>query len=257
MDLDQALQTFLAESRELLEDMEQALLEVGQGAGDAEGVNAIFRAAHTIKGSAGLFGLDRIVAFTHVVESALDRVRRGELALDEHLIATLLACRDHLGALIDAVADTGRDEAMSLEAPGASLLAQLRERLGDPAPAAASADLATTAASAGTDGGPAELWHLSLRFGANVLRDGMDPLAFLRYLDRVGSLRGVAVLDDALPAAAAMEPEACYLGFEVALESAADKAAIENVFEFVRDDLELRILPPHSRLAEYLRHTCG
>lgn len=126
----------------------------------------------------------------------------------------------------------------------------MRERLGEPAAAAATDEPAPFAAAAGVD---AELWHLSLRFGPNVLRDGMDPLAFLRYLERVGSIRGVAVLDDALPEPAAMEPEACYLGFEVALESAADKAAIESVFEFVRDDLQLRILPPHSRLAEYLR----
>jgi two-component system chemotaxis sensor kinase CheA len=54
-------------------------------------VNAIFRAAHTIKGSSGLFSLDHVVAFTHVVESVLDRVRGGKLAMGDELVATLLA----------------------------------------------------------------------------------------------------------------------------------------------------------------------
>ncbi|MDE2279741.1 MAG: Hpt domain-containing protein, partial [Xanthomonadaceae bacterium] len=102
MELEQALQTFIAESRELLEDMEAALLAVGQTDDPSEAVNAIFRAAHTIKGSSGLFGLDDIVAFTHVAESVLDRVRNGELTLDGELVALLLACRDHIGALVDA-----------------------------------------------------------------------------------------------------------------------------------------------------------
>src|SRR5690606_38173954 len=111
MNLDQALHTFIAESRELLEAMEAALLGLSQSDEDtrAESINAIFRAAHTIKGSAGLFGLDRIVAFTHVVESVLDDVRGGAIATDEALISLLLSCGDHIAALIDATEATRTD----------------------------------------------------------------------------------------------------------------------------------------------------
>ena len=77
MNLDQALQTFIIESRELLEDMENSLLTLEQAEDKSELINAVFRAAHTIKGSSGLFGLDGVVAFTHVTESVLDRVRDG------------------------------------------------------------------------------------------------------------------------------------------------------------------------------------
>ncbi len=82
---DAALPTFIAESRELLREMEAALLECEQGESGAEAVNSIFRAAHTIKDSSGLFGLDGIVAFTHVVESVLDRVRANSLQMDRTL----------------------------------------------------------------------------------------------------------------------------------------------------------------------------
>ena len=78
MNLDDALKTFVIESRELLEGMEEALLRVEQSPDDADLINAIFRAAHTIKGSAGLFGLDHVVHFTHNAENILDRVRAGD-----------------------------------------------------------------------------------------------------------------------------------------------------------------------------------
>ncbi len=79
MNLDDALQTFISESRELLDNMEQALLRIEQSPQDSDLVNAIFRAAHTIKGSAGLFGIDHLVVFTHSAENLLDKLRAAEL----------------------------------------------------------------------------------------------------------------------------------------------------------------------------------
>jgi len=98
-----------------------------------------------------------------------------------------------------------------------------------------------------------ECWHISLRFGRDVLRNGMDPLAFLRYLTTLGDIVHLTTLTDAMPAAEEMDPETCYLGFEVGFKSEADKATIETVFEFVRDDCLIRILPPHSKLSDYIR----
>src|SRR5574343_1625154 len=97
MDLDDALQTFILECRELLEGMEAALLVVEQAADREEHINAIFRAAHTIKGSAGLFSLNQVVVFTHVVESVLDMLRSGKIGIDAKLVAILLECSDHIG----------------------------------------------------------------------------------------------------------------------------------------------------------------
>jgi two-component system, chemotaxis family, sensor kinase CheA len=254
MNLDQALQTFFVESRELLDAMETALLAMSQESDTTETVNAIFRAAHTIKGSAGLFGLDAVVAFTHVVESLLDEVREGRVEVDDALVALLLSCGDHIGALVDAAESDPSATDPALIARGEPLLGQLRARL-SPAGAA----VAEVAHDAGferiapaTSGAGGDLWHLSLRFGPDVMRNGMDPLSFLRYLATVGEIAGIVTLPDALPEAAEMDAESCYLGFEIALRSQADKAAIENVFEFVLDDCQLRILPPNSRIEDYI-----
>jgi two-component system chemotaxis sensor kinase CheA len=91
-----------------------------------------------------------------------------------------------------------------------------------------------------------------VRFGPDVLRNGMDPLSFIRYLGTMGKVVAIETVADALPDAEHMDPELCYLGFELAFQTAADKAAIEKVFEFVRDDCHLVILPPHSLISDYV-----
>ncbi len=246
IDLDQVLHTFILEARELLEDMEAALLRVADEADPRESINAIFRAAHTIKGSSGLFGLDAVVTFTHVVESVLDRVRDGTVTLDEPLVVLMLASGDYIGRLVDGV-ERGEPQAdPKTEPEGAALLGRLQTYLaGEAAPAA------PVAASGASAGGPAR-WHLSLRFGPDVLRNGMDPLSFIRYLATLGEIEHIVTLPDAVPGLDALDPEGCCLGFEIAFVTSADKAAIENVFEFVIDDCALRIVPPGSRIAQYI-----
>lgn len=239
MNLDEVFQTFLAESREMLEEMERYLLEIEAGAQDSEQLNALFRCVHTIKGSAGLFALDHVVAFTHVVENVLDRLREGEFALDHDLAALLLQSRDHIASLIDCDADR---VSPGLIATGEVLLLALADYQEAQVPALVVHDrpVASDRSGLGDD------WHISLRFGPDVLRQSMDPMGFIRYLGTLGEITRVVTLTDALPAAEEMEAESCYLGFEIDLRAETDQAAIEAVFEFVQEDCQLRILPPGS-----------
>ena len=89
--LAQALGTFMEEAADLLAQMEEILLRAENGEYGDDDLNALFRCAHTIKGSGGLFGLDEVVRFTHVVENVLDRLRKSELRLDSELISLLLS----------------------------------------------------------------------------------------------------------------------------------------------------------------------
>jgi two-component system chemotaxis sensor kinase CheA len=260
MNLDQALQTFLIEARELLQAMEEALLNLESEPDDKEAIGAVFRAAHTIKGSAGLFGLDPIVAFTHVAENVLDKVRNGEIAVDSDLIALLLSAGDHIGDLVEQVAAQGGEPDAATQARGEVLLQKLRAYLGaqpnNSAPLPQTAVAVEREAPVQSSGGglvESDTWHISLRFGQDVLKNGMDPLSFIRYLATLGEIVSVATLPDAMPVADEMDPECSYLGFELDFRSDADKATIEGVFEFVRDDCSLRILPPHSRVEEYIQ----
>ena len=261
MNLDDALQTFLLECRELLENMEAALLTVVQADEKDELINAIFRAAHTIKGSAGLFSLNHVVAFTHVLESVLDRVRDGKLQIDDAMVALLLACGDHIGALIDAVAAGEHNGNAELQEQGVPLLDRLSTYLDAPkSTPAAAPSLPSTVNSHDSehvrriDGDTihADHWHISVRFSPDVLRNGMDPLSIIRYLTTIGDISGIATLHEALPEADQMNPESCYLGFEIAFRCQTTKAGLEQVFEFVRDDCELLILPPKSLISDYV-----
>ncbi|MBK1689659.1 chemotaxis protein CheA [Rubrivivax gelatinosus] len=242
--MDDALKTFFSEARELLADMEAALLGADESPTAELDVNAIFRAAHTIKGSAGLFGLDGVVRFTHVLESVLDEVRAGAVAIHGPLLPLLLRCCDHVGAWVDAL-EAGAEPESAHRAAEETLVTQLRAFLDTPA-------AAPEPAAAETSQGAEGQWHLSIRFGADVLRNGMDPLAFVRYLSTIGRIERIVTLPDAVPALEALDPEGCCLGFEIALVTAADRATIESVFEFVIDDCELRLVPPRSRVAEYV-----
>src|SRR5262249_24775268 len=95
-------------------------------------------------------------------------------------------------------------------------------------------------------------WHISLRFGPDVLRHGLDPLSFIRYLSGLGRITAVTTLIDAVPEAELMDPETCYLGMELDFKGPVDKETIENVFDYLREDCVVRILPPHSKVADYI-----
>ncbi|MDX1391254.1 MAG: chemotaxis protein CheA, partial [Rheinheimera sp.] len=251
MNMDQALQTFIAEANELLQDMESCLLQLEHNPLDADTVGAIFRAAHTIKGSAGLFGLDPIVSFTHVVEDVLDRLRAGDISKSPELIALLLECGDHIQYLIEVVAvhnSTPDADALAREAQLRSRLQ--RYRSGAAAALAETENKVNKLASAAA--GAFDFWHISVRFGVDVLRNGMDPLAFIRYLTNLGSIIRITTLFETMPDMATMDAESCYLGFEIDLQSDASKAAIAETFDFVRDDCKLHILAPHSKTEEYI-----
>lgn len=257
MNLDEALHTFIAESRDLLQNMEDALLNIEQSPDDEELINAIFRAAHTIKGSAGLFGLDYIVAFTHVVESVLDRVRKGELRIQGELVAVLLSSRDHIAGLVEHLAAGGAEPTAEIQERNNALIAGLNNYLGDAAVKNTVVAVAKKSEPPYTSEGGGEvetdLWHISLRFGLDVLRNGMDPLSFIRYLSTLGDIHHIVTLLNNIPSAKEMDAESCYLGFEISFASNASKAEIEGVFEFVREDCLIRILPPRSKISDYLR----
>ncbi|MFU8789161.1 MAG: Hpt domain-containing protein, partial [Methylobacter sp.] len=256
---DEYLQTFVVECKELLEQMEEALLIVEQAAEDPEIINAIFRAAHTIKGSAGMFGLDPVVAFTHAAESVLDRVRSGDVSMSSILAALFIEAHDHLKELIGHVAE-GSHPPDGTHNQGQSLIKQLEAYLNEVADCQADSlgemptlhehkvEREQNDSVVGTD-----LWHISLRFGSDVFRNGMDPFSFVRCLSSLGTVVQLATIIDAIPSAQEMDPESCYLGFEISFSSDADKVAIDSIFNFVRSDCLIRILPPRSKISEYQR----
>lgn len=254
MNLDGALQTFFAEAEDLLNSMEAALLRLDEGDKDMETINEIFRAAHTIKGSAGLFGLNDIVSFTHIVENVLDRARDEKIVITSDLLSILLPCRDHIAVLVEnAMHDRTNDEACLTQ--GKLLLAALNPWL-ESEVKIESTPIETTKNTVTPEGNESikdrNSWHISVRFGPDLLRNGMDPFSILRFLRTLGEITHITTITDHLPEFNDFDPEQLYLGFEITLNSNADQQQIEDAFMFVREDSDIRIIPPRSNIDAFV-----
>ncbi len=231
-----AREGFLDEARDMLRQFEDGLLGLETDPDDTELLNSVFRAAHTIKGTAGLFGCERVVAFTHDVETLLEAMRAGQQALTDQAMALLLSSRDQIEALLGDVASAHGEPAV--QARSAELSAALRAVLG-----AAPADVVTPAADLTQDSAQPSQWRVWVRFGADALRNGLDPLSFLRYMHSQGQVEQVHLLAEHVPDLQALDPEDCHIGFEAVYAQACSRDQVMGVFEFVIDDCELVVEP--------------
>jgi two-component system, chemotaxis family, sensor kinase CheA len=253
--MDELQQAFVQESGEQLLLLEDTLLLLEKNPNDEEAINTLFRCAHTIKGAAGVVECHYIVEFTHVMENVLDEMRAGVIIITNDLAALLLHGKDHIAALLALFASGETQADADTAANGAELVSRLRHYLPqEDEPAAASVPVEKSGVtSSNSSNGGSDCWHISIRFGSDVLRNGMDPLSFLRYLATLGEIVHLETICDAIPAADQFDPESCYLGFEISFLGNVDKERIERVFEFVRDECMLRILPPQSKVSEFLQ----
>ncbi|MCA6111648.1 chemotaxis protein CheA [Bradyrhizobium cenepequi] len=223
-------EAFRQEASELFETLEGALLDLGLRPDDRELVDSAFRALHTIKGSGAMFGFDRVAAFTHEFETAFELVRKGEIKPTQELIAVALAAKDYIRALIEApdsadsiIGDAILDDLKRFVSPTAQVL-----------PVGSNADIPPVSESR-----PAG-WQLRLEFESHILRNGSNPIDLLDDLCKLGPCF-VVPLTDGVPLLDELEPEDCYLKWDVTLHGACDKAAIDDVFMFVQDEMKLTL----------------
>jgi two-component system chemotaxis sensor kinase CheA len=217
---------FLVEAQELLEQLEQTLLDLEGAPADRDLIDSAFRALHTIKGSGSMFGFAEVASFTHHVESAFDHVRQGKAIASAALIALALRAADHIRGLINAPG--GADDAVA-----ASILTELRALSGNDAEAPPRTHAQPQEARPAT-------WHIRMRLPLDAIAMGTNPLLLLDELRELGE--ATLVCHDAdVPAIEALDPGACHLWWTIALATSVPRSAIEDVFMFVIDDMDLRI----------------
>ena len=248
MNTQAALAIFFEEAFDQCNTLEALLLELNDCAQDPEALNAMFRSAHTIKGSAGLFGLDSLVGFTHTMESVLDRLRRTEIAPTGELVNLLLESNDQLRVILKHCQATP-EEPYGADPAQSRLLEQLESYISttstSPAVAMTSAD---SAAAPTTQGG---VWHIFLRYHEDLFRHGFDPSTFLVYLRKLGTLQ--QVYTEIIPPLTLLgfDPTSCRMVNEIALLSDADAGQIRGAFDFIIEESQIDILPPGTPLAEF------
>ncbi len=237
--IDKFKHAFLEEARDILVELESALLELNENPGDRELVGRAFRALHTIKGSGAMFGFDELAAFTHNLETAFDAVRNGQLAVTPELINLSLAAMDQIKAMLDEAAggpsaNRGAAEEILKQA------GQLTGKSEKPAEAVVAAVPAgQPPAILVTAKGPTHPWRIHFGPGPDMMRSGANPLLLLRELRQLGGLRAVASMA-AIPPIAELEPE-------------LDKSVIDQLndplMHLIRNSMDHGIEPGEARAA--------
>ena len=246
--LDQLKITFFDECSELLQQTEAGLTDIREGHGTDDTVNAVFRAVHSVKGGAGIFGFKSLVEFAHVFETTLDAVRRGDLAPTPDVADVLLAAGDVLTDLVD-MSRSGAAIELGFGSECRVALEQLIGRDGaadDNSPAPADfEDIDFTPVRAdeletpgGTDG--LRTYLITFRPKPDLLKHANEPLYIVRELRKLGELDFVSETDG-LPPLTEVESDRPYIGWTGTLRTEANRAQVDEVFEFVAGDCELII----------------
>ncbi|ADR33634.1 CheA signal transduction histidine kinase [Sulfuricurvum kujiense DSM 16994] len=234
------LKLFLEDSDEQLNFMESALINMQDQGVNEEDIGALFRAMHTIKGTAGMFNFDDVVSFAHIAENLLSEVRAQKVELTPELISLFLLCKDHTESLISASIDQKPidDE---IRETNDRLVAQLLKFTPGSSESGTDSSLFTET-SVSSDGVSEEtLWHISLGLKVDFFSTGMDVLNLIAFLNRLGKVIKKAIVTDHIPTLEHYNPIEAYIGFELQFSSRSSASEIEEVFEFVLDDIDLVI----------------
>ncbi|MBB3179111.1 chemotaxis protein CheA [Variovorax sp. Sphag1AA] len=244
MDLSQFSQAFFVEAIELLAEMEQLLLELDVDSPDSEQLNAIFRAAHSIKGGAATFGFTALTETTHLLETLLDRARHNQLRLSAPMIDAFLETKDALQEQLTAY-QAGKEPEPDMVAHICAVLQQLALETADgkslapaPAPVAAPAPAAAPVAAAAPEAGASDAGG-ALRIRLSGLSDGecdllADELANLgKIVSRTRSNDQLTVMLDTTCEPDEIIAVCCFVidesQIDIAREAAAPAAPVEPV----------------------------
>ncbi|KZY35612.1 chemotaxis protein CheA, partial [Oleiphilus sp. HI0043] len=240
VDLSQFHQVFFEESYEGLDVMESALLNIDISNLDSEAINEIFRAAHSIKGGSGTFGFNEIAEFTHVVETLLDLIRSDQFVMEVDHVDLFLKSVDCIRTMINEL-----EAGQSCETKLADeLRVQFNALLEGGSETAENCESPSEETDEGSDG-----WTIYFKPDADVLRTGNDPVRMFRELSELGEVEVSSVVDE-LPELGSLDPEACYLAWNIVLKGDAERAQIDEVFEWVVDDSDIRIEKIDSQASE-------
>lgn len=260
MDLTEVIDAYLVESEEFLRDMEAILLRTEVSSPSDNDLNAIFRAVHTIKGTAGMFGFESTVKFTHVVENLLDRLRSHEIPFQSELTEILLNAKDHLSYLVSEETKGKIPESKIIH--GDSILELMKPfQKGNISNLSKEEEgknqnetrietenhedgtFSVNVASKPNSGFSIPGYLISFRPNRNVFSQGLDPISFIGYLKKIGTIRSLKTIPEIISHLDAFDPESCYLGFEIHFVSESDLETVRKVFNFIENDSFLHVLP--------------
>ncbi|MDX9739884.1 MAG: chemotaxis protein CheA [Gammaproteobacteria bacterium] len=249
IDLEQFHDIFFQESEEALDAMEQTLLAIDASGLDEEGINTIFRVAHSIKGGAATFGFSELTSFTHTMETLLDMVRSGKVRLSSGETDLLLRSVDAMRELLSAARSRQNPDPTRFTGIQSEFARRIAEANGD-APAPAADKVSAASSPAATSG----RWIVRIAPRIDLLRKGNDPLCLINELAGLGE-SSVRVDAASVPPLADMDPQVCYMQWTVELQADVVRADIEQIFSWIGDEAEIAIEEPITQESSFEEET--
>lgn len=229
---------FIVEAEELITDLENGLISLEENPDNTEQINTIFRAAHTIKGSAGISGFPEVVTFAHILENVLEQVRNGTSKANPQLIGSCLKSVDILKTMLSLIQQ--RLPIIKIDGYNETVKA-LKALITTPSilPRSAEAD----AEKRKTKGSTAQrrVYQIVFKLDKGAFFTGQDPAMLIAELGDIGKLLLVTADVGALPSFDALTPTDMYIAYRILLETHEPLSSIENIFLFVEDTAKIEI----------------
>jgi two-component system, chemotaxis family, sensor kinase CheA len=228
---------FEEEAYELLSDLENGLLQAEETPNDTEIIARIFRALHTIKGSAAMFGFDNISTFLHKVESVFDLVRNGGLAVSKQLIDLTLAAGDEVRKMLEEKSGSGQDRSRAER-----IIASFETFLNAEESTCQEKEETPSPTSDRTGNDKVDTYRIRFSPHVDLFANGTNVAPLLAELADLGEADILARLEG-IPPLEEIEPEACYTSWDIILTTVSEVNQIRDVFIFVEDSADIAIEP--------------
>lgn len=266
--LDKMTGVFLDEANDLLDSLEDYLLQLEDHPDDTDTISAVFRSMHTIKGSAGMFGYDKVSHFCHEAETTFDEVRNGRLPVTSKLITLTLQARDHIRNMLEdqnspeVAAETERliseFQVYMLQGNGSENGAA-QAAAGKPdsgaaesnasfviAPQEAAANIENQMApSTAPESAPSEegenTWRISFEPASDIFMNGTRPHALIAELAGMGEA-SITPFFSGIPSLEQIDPCKCYMSWDIVLTTKQSENDINDVFIFLDPDSKVKII---------------
>ncbi|MFK5950798.1 MAG: chemotaxis protein CheA [Methylococcales bacterium] len=241
IDMAQFHQVFFEESFEGLDIMETGLLNLDMGDVDAEDINTIFRAAHSIKGGSGTFGFTAVSDFTHVMETLLDEMRDGRRQVSQPAVDVLLASVDCLKEMLTAIQDEQEIDVARVAEYKKALETELNgTEASEVVDKQGTETIAETAIASDSAIEGEKKWRIAFSPHVDLLKTGNDPVRMFRELASLGELT-TTVDFQGVPGFYDLDPEECHLSWNLELLGDISEADITEIFDWVEDECDMAI----------------
>lgn len=242
MAMDELVKVFMEESEDEIRELESGLIRLEEDKEDEDTINRVFRAAHTIKGSAGLVGFDSVSNYTHTLENILDRIRKKDLTITKKLISTMLASVDFLKRMIATGSEGEEVDKKEIEQSVLSLkrFSGAAKLAGD-----TQGELSRLKNKSGE-----KIISVIMKFRPDILATGQDPIMLIQELKDLGEIIESRVYANAIPDLYNLVPTTCYTSWDIIMRTNRPITDVNNVFIFVMDENEISVADISSQYKE-------